>query len=452
MGHFEPMNNEWLRKERRKMSRCCKPGHPLTIKDLHVISNIINHVVEAASEDVVVVKEEGVMIEIPKIIRGETSTRGHGRGRGMNQYQRSNDKANIQCYNCNKYGHFAWECYSKKVQEETNLIENKDDTEESTMLLALKIEDKKDDNLTWYLDNGASNHMTGDKNKFVDLDTSVTCNVTFGYGSKVKIEGKGTIMIELKDSSHKLRSNILSVGQLLEVNGCKIMMEGQKLWLRDRNSNLITTVSMTKNRMFLINLQTIGPMCLKTCAEDPSWKWHMRFGHLNFENLKEIGHKKMVRGLPCIDHPNQLCEACLPGKQPRKAFPKPFISRATKPLEVVHSDICRPIKPKSLGKSSYFILFIDDYSRKTLVYFLKNKSEAFDTFKTFKAMVEKESGYEIKALRTDRGGEFTSNEFNKCFEDHGIRRSLTVPRTPQQNGVAKRKNRTILNRARLDLC
>uniref|UniRef100_A0A803MZ89 Uncharacterized protein n=1 Tax=Chenopodium quinoa TaxID=63459 RepID=A0A803MZ89_CHEQI len=190
------------------------------------------------------------------------------------------------------------------MQEDTNLIEDKEDAKDSTMLLALKIEDKRDDNCTWYLDNGASNHMTGDKNKFVDLDTAVTGNVTFGDGSKVKIEGKGITMIELKDSSHKLipdvyyipnlRSNISSVGQLLKVNGCKIIMEGQKLWLRDRYSKLIAIVSMTKNRMFLINLlQTIKPMCLKTCIEDPSWKWHMRFGHLTFEGLKELGHKKM---------------------------------------------------------------------------------------------------------------------------------------------------------------
>ena len=129
-------------------------------------------------------------------------------------------------------------------------------------------------------------------------------------------------------------------------------------------------------------------------------------------------------------------------------FAKQSVSRAVKPLELVHSDICGPIKPSSLGKSSYFVLFIDEYSRKTWIYFLKNKSEAFDSFKRFKALVEKESGYVIKALRTYRGGEFTSNELNKYCEEHGIRRPLTIPRTPQQNDVAERKNKTILNMAR----
>lgn len=156
----------------------------------------------------------------------------------------------------------------------------------------------------------------------------------------------------------------------------------------------------------------------------------------------------MVRGLPRIKHPNQLREACLLGKHSTTPFPKQSITRALKPLELVHSDIFGPIKPSSLGKSSYFIIFIDDQRRKTWVYFLKNKYDAFDSFKKFKTLVENESGYEIKALRTDRGGEFTSNKFNKYCEDHGIRRPLNVPRTPQQNGVTDGKNKIILNIAR----
>ena len=88
-----------------------------------------------------------------------------------------------------------------------------------------------------------------------------------------------------------------------------------------------------------------------------------------------------------------------------KSFPKESNSRAQKPLELIHTDVCGPFKPNSLGKSNYFLLFIDDFSRKTWVYFLKQKSEVFEAFKKFKAAVEKESGYQIKAMRSDRGGE-----------------------------------------------
>ncbi|RDX70427.1 hypothetical protein CR513_50318, partial [Mucuna pruriens] len=130
----------------------------------------------------------------------------------------------------------------------------------------------------------------------------------------------------------------------------------------------------------------------------------------------------MVKGMPHINHPIQLCEACLLGKHARRSFPKEAELRENEPLQIVHTN--------------------------TLVYFLKQKYEAFVIFKNFKALVEKESGYVIKALRSDRGGKFTSKEFNEFCEKNEIHRPLTVPRTPQQNGVVERKNRTILNMAR----
>ncbi|CAM8934015.1 unnamed protein product [Rhodiola kirilowii] len=91
---------------------------------------------------------------------------------------------------------------------------------------------------------------------------------------------------------------------------------------------------------------------------------------------------------------------------------------------------------------------VDDFSRKTWVYFLREKSEAFRTFKEFKTFVEKQSGYTLKTLRSDRGGEFTSNEFSTYYRDEGIRRKLSASYTPQQNGIAERKNRTIFEVAR----
>ncbi|KAD4888558.1 hypothetical protein E3N88_20631 [Mikania micrantha] len=102
----------------------------------------------------------------------------------------------------------------------------------------------------------------------------------------------------------------------------------------------------------------------------------------------------------------------------------------------------------SLGGSYYYMLLIDDYTRMNWIYFLKNKSEAFEHFKTFKAMTEKECDNQIKVLRTDRGGEFCSHEFLKYCEQHGIRRELTIPYTPEHNGVVERKNRTIMGLTR----
>jgi len=117
-------------------------------------------------------------------------------------------------------------------------------------------------------------------------------------------------------------------------------------------------------------------------------------------------------------------------------------------LQLIHSDICGPINPTSNGNKRYILIFIDDLSRKVWVYFLVEKSEAFDVFKKFKALVEKQPGVSIQILRTDKGGEYTSKEFVEFCNDQGIQRQLTVSYTPQQNGVAERKNQTIIKMVR----
>ena len=364
------------------------------------------------------------------------------------------DKSKIQCYSCYKYGHYASECRgsNNKVEEKSNYVEEKIE-EKATLFLATKENGDGSEN-SWYLDTGASNHMCGKKCMFMELDESVSGNVSFGDDSKVAVKGKYNILIRLKDRRHQfisnvyyvpnMRSNILSLGQLLE-KGYDIHMKGNNLSIKDDMNNLIATVEMTKNRMFVINIQNDVAKCLKACYKDASWLWHLRFGHLNFGGLELLSKKNMVRGLPNINQPEQLCEGCLLGKQFRKSFPKLSDTRAKKPLELIHADVCGPISQSSFGKSNYFLLFIDDFSRKTWVYFLKQKSEVFEVFKKFKAAVENESCQKIKAMRSDRGGEFTSKEFKEFCEANGIRRPLTVPRSPQQNGVAERKNRTILD-------
>lgn len=156
----------------------------------------------------------------------------------------------------------------------------------------------------------------------------------------------------------------------------------------------------------------------------------------------------MVQGLPQLTAPARVCSDCMVGKQHREVIPKKSLWRASKRLQLIHADICGPIKPESHSNKRYLLNFIDDYSRKTWSYFLIEKSEAFEVFKKFKAVVEKESGESICCLRTDRGGEFNSKEFSQFCSENGIARQLTAAYTPQQNGVAERKNRTIMNMVR----
>ena len=140
------------------------------------------------------------------------------------------------------------------------------------------------------------------------------------------------------------------------------------------------------------------------------------------------------------------CEHYLKGKLTRKPFSK--VTRAEFSLQLIHSDVCGPINVRARHGAYYFITFIDDYSRYGLVYLISNKSEALSCFKTFMNMVENQLDRRIKALRTDRGREYLSEEFKTLCDEKGIEHQLSIPGTPQQNGVTKRRNRTLLNMVR----
>ncbi|GKV37173.1 hypothetical protein SLEP1_g45232 [Rubroshorea leprosula] len=136
------------------------------------------------------------------------------------------------------------------------------------------------------------------------------------------------------------------------------------------------------------------------------------------------------------------------GKMHKLPFPVNKSFRATQKLELVHTDIRGPMRTPSLSQNRYFILFIDDFTRMTWVYFLGSKGQALPVFKKFKALVENQSGCRIKKLRSDNGKEYTSNDFNLFCEEAGVDHQLTVSYTPQQNGIAERKNRTVMEMAR----
>ena len=162
-------------------------------------------------------------------------------------------------------------------------MESKNDDGDVSLLLACKGEESVERNI-WYLDSGASSHICGKKHLFVKFEELNGGNITFGDSSKVQIKGKGTILIRLKDGSHqlisnvlyvpKMKSNILSLGQLLE-NNYDIHLKDKKLFMRDENGRLLAKVPMANNKMFILNLLSDVPRCLLLCAKDSSWLWHM---------------------------------------------------------------------------------------------------------------------------------------------------------------------------------
>ena len=152
--------------------------------------------------------------------------------------------------------------------------------------------------------------------------------------------------------------------------------------------------------------------------------------------MRTLLYKNMVLGLLQFFASSVACTDCINGKQHHNPIPKKSTWRATQKLELIHADICGPITPSSNSNKRYILLFIDDYSRKTWVYFLVEKSKTLNSFKAFKTMVEKETGLFVKCFHTDRGREFNSNELNDFCKQSGIKRQLTTAYTPQQNSVA----------------
>ena len=138
--------------------------------------------------------------------------------------------------------------------------------------------------------------------------------------------------------------------------------------------------------------------------KNESWRWHLHFGHLNFSDLKLLSTSGIVRDLSIIDPLSHICEVCIIDKQARLSFPSENSWRAEAPLHLVHTNICVPLDPVSLGGNRYFITFIDDFSRKLWGTFLKKNLLSLITFKRFKALIETESGHKLITLRFDWGG------------------------------------------------
>jgi transposase InsO family protein len=138
------------------------------------------------------------------------------------------------------------------------------------------------------------------------------------------------------------------------------------------------------------------------------------------------------------------CKGCTMGKYVNSTFHEKE-NHASVILERIHTNVCGPFLVASTTKHKYYVIFVDDFSRKCWIFFMLKKDQTFSNFCEFKALVEKESGKQVKALRSDNGGEYISNEFKDFYNKEGIRRELIVSHNPYQNGVVKRKKRMIVS-------
>jgi hypothetical protein len=384
--------------------------------------------------------------------RSRNNQQSMSRQRCTNKFDLLNNE--IECYICHNYGHKSIDCRLREYEPDSKSpaknVKFWKKKESDKCGLVLSAQRKMN---PWYIDSGCSKHMTGDKGKFLSLSESKSGNVTFGNDAPGKIKGKG--MVSLSNGKGKaqdvllvdgLKHNLLSVSQMCD-RGCEVLFMSKDCKIKSVNSGQVVAKGIrTENNVYVLKENREECHLRK---HDESWLWHRRLGHLNFDHLIKLKNLEAVKDLPRISKPqDSMCKPCQVGKQNRTQFKSKSFTSTEKPLQLVHMDLCGPSRQEGTGKENYFMLIIDDYSRLTWVAFLKEKAEAFEKFKIFKALTETQTGKRLKAVRSDRGGEFMSRDFKEFCDEHGIKREYTIPRTPQQNGVVERKNRTVQEMAR----
>nr|GEV86414.1 putative ribonuclease H-like domain-containing protein [Tanacetum cinerariifolium] len=209
-----------------------------------------------------------------------------------------------------------------------------------------------------------------------------------------------------------------------------------------------------ENNMYNVNLKNIVPLGDLTClfakaTLDESNLWHRRLGHINLKKMNKLVKGNLVRGLPSkVFKNNHTCVACKKGKQHRASCKSKPVSSVSQPLQRLHRDLFGPTFVKSLNKKSYCLVVTDDYSRFSWVFFLATKDETSTILKTFIAGIENQIIHKVKIIRSDNKTEFKNHDLNQFCGMKGIKREFSVARTPQQNSVAERKNRTLIEAPR----
>ncbi|GJX87290.1 putative ribonuclease H-like domain-containing protein [Tanacetum coccineum] len=287
-----------------------------------------------------------------------------------------------------------------------------------------------------FVDSGCSRHMTGNIAYLSDFKQFDRGYVAFGGGAYGgKITGKGTLKTANLDFEdvyfvNELKFNLFSVSQMCDKKNYVLFTDTECLVLSPNfklpDENQILLKVPRKDNMYSFDIKNIVPKESLTCLVekatlDESMLWHRRLGHINFKNINKLVKDNLVRGLPIKHFENdQTCVACLKGKQHRASCKSKVLNPITKPMFMLHMDLFGLTFVSSLMHKKYFLVVTDDYSRFTLVFFLTTKDET----------------------------KFKNNVMDDFCKEKGIKREYSVARTPQQNGVAERRNMTLIEAAR----
>ena len=383
--------------------------------------------------------------------RGRGAPRGNARGGSRGRGQSNgpgNGEFRGKCHKCHEIGHKRTEC---PQNVHTPLA-----VHAATSNLCLHTNSTSSQ--YFIIDSGCTDHMLKDDKYFIEY-TKVSSGTTRNAdNSESVIVGKGRAAVSvINDRGEKLSLvledalhvpdygyNLISVTSATD-KGHHVLFEQQNGSFHMTNGEVIPLVK--DKHLYLLECSAEPkPECHSSIKGQAKTQldaslWHRRLGHLNMQDVRN------TLGESLTSDPSQ-CETCPLAKTTKASVPSSVGSygRATEPLYRVFSDVCGPMRTESLGGSRYVVSFIDDYSRFSVLYFIKLKSEVLNCFKRFRA--EYGQGGIVRILRSDNGGEYTSRAFAQFCTDEGIKQEFTVPDTPQQNGVAERYFRTIVEMTR----
>lgn len=375
----------------------------------------------------------------------------------------SNDKnkpRSPRCYVCNKLGHVAKDCFKRKKNNNNFRRRNNDsrsnnykDDNERTAFLGYYVPNQGPERNNWYLDSCASSHMTNNKEAMENVKNT-DHKITAADNEQLTATAVGDMPLVMNVNSYKegitardvlyvpkVAANLLSVSKIVKKGhsvtfnqkGGIIKNDTGKIVGKASEENGVYRMHVVQQKAYLLNNPDISKI------------WHRRLGHLNRKAMNIL--KDWSTGMDNFTRDDNICEVCVKAKDARKPF-KSSMSQTNNKLELIHTDLCGPMEVGSLSGCKYLLTFVDDYTRKVYGYFLKEKSEVPDKFNEFKNLVENETGLRIKKIRSDNGKEYVNLRMKAIMEKCGIRHELTVPYSPQQNGVAERLNRTIIEKAR----
>ncbi|GJX89058.1 putative ribonuclease H-like domain-containing protein [Tanacetum coccineum] len=314
------------------------------------------------------------------------------------------------------------------------------------------------------VDSGCSSHMTGNKAYLSDYEDYNRGFMDFGSDPNGgKIMGKGKIRTANLDFDDvyfvdELKFNLFSVSQMCDKKNSVLFTDTECLILSPSFKLLDDSQAVLRaprqNGVYSLDLKNIVPSGGITCLYanatiDESKLWHKRLGHVNFKNINKLGKGHLVRGLPSKVFVNDhTCVACKKGKQHKTSCKAKLEGTIRKPLELLHMDLFGPVSVERINKKKYCLVVTDDFSRFSWVFFLATKDETNEILYKFITGLKNQLNHKVKIIRCDHGTEFKNHAMNEFCAKKGIKREFSVARTPQQNSVAKRKNRTLIETAR----